>query len=53
MDSDTITALGGMVEELDGWADIRVVRLTGAGKVFSAGSERRLRGRWPGITVGL
>ena len=39
LDGDTIAALGAMVEELDGLADIRVVRLTGAGKAFSADDD--------------
>jgi enoyl-CoA hydratase len=36
LDGDTIVALGAMVEELDGLADIRMVRLTGAGKALSS-----------------
>jgi enoyl-CoA hydratase/carnithine racemase len=39
LDSATITALRGLVGELEARADIRVVRLMGAGKAFSAGGD--------------
>lgn len=39
LDSGTISHLRDMVAELEARADIRVVRLTGAGKAFSAGGD--------------